>query len=252
MSVGCQHLFFAQNHVRTNQTFEASLLAVVSVVDSLSGIKATPAASMQGSDTASKEDATARPDEDMSFFLNKNFIQQNSDYSKMHVISFTDTDFFIYMIFDGRTGGILARYDGRFSCSGGQVLISFTDNSVLRLKIKKEGQYRIGIQTGESLYTTYAEWLSPEDLFTQNALVCWSYYGSGSNTGNYNTNMEQQPKRICAYCNGTGKSCVLRTVPTYGTNSYSRNRCRYCGQWLVDGVVHVLQNCSMCGGTGYR
>ena len=176
----------------------------------------------------------------------------------MHLISFTDKNIFKYMIFDGRTGDTLNEHDGTFQYNSGKVVVTLTDNTILRFSIVKLTTLSIGILFEGSPLTPYAKWFSTEDLFSLNSAVYWRNVGSGFNTNNSNINTntntptDQQPKRVCAYCNGTGKRCVLKTVPTYGARSYVEKRCQYCGQELVDGVVHVLQTCTMCGGTGYR
>lgn len=73
---------------------------------------------------------------------------------------------------------------------------------------------------------------------------------------NYNNNAQngnnQRVKQVCTYCNGTGKVCHLKTVPTYGSTSKVLHRCSNCNQLLSVGSVHIQVRCPHCNGTGYR
>lgn len=213
--------------------------------------------------TTPKNTTKATPDiseetkmEDMSFFINNHYAKQSNDYTKLHLISFTDKNTFKYTILDVLTSEKLAEQQGTFQYNDGKVVVILTDNTILRFSIVKLTPLSIGLLFENSTLTKYAKWFSSEDLFTTNSTLYWKNVRSDSGTMNTNTNINtpsgQQPKRVCAYCNGTGKKCVLKTVPTYGTHSSVEKRCHYCGQVLVDGVVHVLQTCTMCNGTGYR
>ena len=58
-------------------------------------------------------------------------------------------------------------------------------------------------------------------------------------------------KSICNICNGTGRKCVLKTVPTYGYDSGKETRCNNCQQWLQAGIVHTITRCTNCNVTVY-
>jgi hypothetical protein len=77
-----------------------------------------------------------------------------------------------------------------------------------------------------------------------------------NNQGNYNNQPynNQKVKVVCPSCNGTGKTCQLKSVPTYGITSNVRHRCHNCQQLISSGYgdVHVQVRCSHCQGTGYK
>ena len=85
-------------------------------------------------------------------------------------------------------------------------------------------------------------------------------YNGYNNYNNYNNNYNnnaqngnnQRVKQVCTYCNGTGKVCHLKTVPTYGSTSKVLHRCSNCNQLLSVGSVHIQVRCPHCNGTGYR
>lgn len=71
-------------------------------------------------------------------------------------------------------------------------------------------------------------------------------------TGYVQPSQTSLPKQVfCNHCNGSGYTCVLKTVPTYGTQTNVKQRCPYCSQLLDHGIVHVRQRCSRCQGKGY-
>jgi len=82
------------------------------------------------------------------------------------------------------------------------------------------------------------------------------YYPPVQQNNNYNqhqnNNQQRQPMRVlCQHCNGTGYICVVKSVPTYGTHSNVKTRCKNCSQLLDHGIVHVQKKCYHCQGKGY-
>ena len=68
----------------------------------------------------------------------------------------------------------------------------------------------------------------------------------GSNT------QQRQPVRVlCSHCNGSGYQCVVNSVPTYGTHTNVKTRCKYCSELLDHGIVHIRKKCPFCQGKGY-
>ena len=74
-----------------------------------------------------------------------------------------------------------------------------------------------------------------------------------NNYNQYQNNTQQrQPVRVlCPHCNGTGYICVVKSVPTYGTHTNVKTRCKNCSQLLDHGIVHVQTKCYHCQGKGY-
>lgn len=202
-----------------------------------------------------------RQEFDMPFFVNKKYVLQNQDYTVMQLFVFSGTNLFLFMTFNGYDGTVASSVDGQYTYKDGQLVVTFPDYSVMRLQISQTGQYSMMVQAGEGNRAVFAEWLSPEDVYSQQAFLYWSHIRStvGSNNDWSTPNPyryphqtpTQEPKVVCAYCRGTGRQCVLRTVPTYGSRTH-RTQCTYCGQSLLSGMVHVLQSCPHCAGTGYR
>lgn len=63
---------------------------------------------------------------------------------------------------------------------------------------------------------------------------------------------QKEPKRVlCTHCNGSGLICILQTVPTYGTHTDVKTRCKHCSELLVHGTVHIQRKCPHCQGKGY-
>ena len=66
------------------------------------------------------------------------------------------------------------------------------------------------------------------------------------------TENQREPKRVlCSHCNGSGSICILQTVPTYGTHTNVKTRCKHCSELLVHGTVHIQRKCPHCQGKGY-
>jgi DnaJ-class molecular chaperone len=83
--------------------------------------------------------------------------------------------------------------------------------------------------------------------YSNNDIPTWnddSY--DGGNNENYKV------KSVCSSCNGTGKLCRSRTIPTYGITSNEVRRCNNCLELLSHGSAHVQIRCSRCQGTGYK
>ncbi len=214
------------------------------------------------SDSGVTTSATSLPEfteEYPLFFLNKNYVMQSSDYSKMHMVGFSGEEDFLYMVFDARTGSEIGRQYGDFTHQNGHIKIAFTDNSVSEFEIKMINQNKISLLfAGTTTPVIYAVALSSDDLFSANAA---QYWGNQNNSQQSTYQPFQQPQQqyqqkvtqrvVCTSCSGTGKKCILKTVPTYGTHSNVKHRCTTCNELLGHGIVHVQQRCSACQGKGY-
>ena len=125
---------------------------------------------------------------------------------------------------------------------------------VLAMSLELDGMY------GDALYW-FRQAASQGDSFAQKRLAALQN-GIGSNSGqtipsnqgNFNNqqNKDQRVKTVCPYCNGTGRKCQLKTVPTYGNSSKVRHRCNNCQELLSVGLTHVQVRCPHCQGTGYK
>jgi len=66
-----------------------------------------------------------------------------------------------------------------------------------------------------------------------------------------NTQQRQPVRVLCSHCNGSGYQCVVNSVPTYGTHTNVKTRCKYCSELLDHGIVHIRKKCPFCQGKGY-
>ena len=66
-----------------------------------------------------------------------------------------------------------------------------------------------------------------------------------------NTQQRQPVRVLCSHCNGSGYQCVVNSVPTYGTHTNVKTRCKYCSELLDHGIVHLRKRCPFCQGKGY-
>lgn len=67
-----------------------------------------------------------------------------------------------------------------------------------------------------------------------------------------NNNPKSSKMVNCTHCNGSGKVCEVKSVPTYGTQSKVKTRCKYCSELLDHGIVHTQKQCPYCQGKGYK
>lgn len=114
---------------------------------------------------------------------------------------------------------------------------------------------------GDALYWYQQAASQGNNLAQQLMVVLQNRIGTnGSQTipsnqgGNFNNqqNNNQRVKTVCPYCNGTGRKCQLKTVPTYGNTSKVCHRCNNCQELLSVGLAHVQVRCPHCQGTGYK
>lgn len=227
---------------------------------SLSETKTSTATIPSTANASAETQAEAIHTEDKPlFFLNKTYVLQSNDYSKMHMVSFYGKNDFIYMVFDGQTQTEIGRQYGEFTYENGHIKIAFKDNSVSEFDIKMINSNKVSFQfVGTTTPQIYAVALSADDLFSVNLA---HYWGSHNSSPQSTYQPYQQPQQhnqqkvtqrvVCTSCNGTGKTCILKTVPTYGTHSNVKHRCTTCNELLSHGSVHVQQRCSRCQGTGY-
>lgn len=189
------------------------------------------------------------------YFMGKVYVLQSSDYSKIHMISFYDVKEFLYMVFNGQTKSEIGRQYGEFTHSNGHIKIAFKDNSATEFDIKMINNNKVSFSF-DSITTPaiYAVGESSDDLFSKNLNQFWGNYNSAQESTSQSQQQSQQKvtqRVVCPSCNGTGKTCVLKTVPTYGTHSNVMHRCTNCNQLLGHGSTHVQQRCARCQGMGY-
>ena len=209
--------------------------------------------------TAETQAKAIHTEEKPLFFLNKTYVFQSNDYSKMHMVSFYGEKDFLYMVFDGQTQTEIGRQYGEFTHQNGHIKIAFKDNSVSEFDIKMINSNKVSFQfVGTTTPQIYAVALSADDLFSVNLA---QYWGSQSSSPQSTYQPYQQPQQqyqqkvtqrvVCPSCNGTGKTCILKTVPTYGNYSNVKKRCNNCNELVSYGSVHVQQRCYRCQGKGY-
>lgn len=212
-------------------------------------------ASSESNATISSTPSLTVTQEKPLYFMGKVYVLQSSDYSKIHMVSFYDVKEFLYMVFNGQTKLEIGRQYGEFTHSNGHIKIAFKDNSATEFDIKMINNNKVSFSfDGISTPAIYAVGESSDDLFSKNLNQFWGNYNSAQQS-TYQSQQQSQQKVtqrvVCPSCNGTGKTCVLKTVPTYGTHSNVMHRCTNCNQLLGHGITHVQQRCARCQGMGY-
>lgn len=193
------------------------------------------------------------------YFMDKNYVLQNSDYSKMIIVKFYDLKEFLCMVFAGQTQAVIGKQFGEFTHRDGRIKIVLQDNSVIEFEIKMINNNKVSfLFDGTTTPAIYAVLMSSDDLFSKSLDQFWGSYNAAQQSTYQPYQQPQQQyqqkvtqKVVCSSCNGTGKTCMLKTVPTYGTYSNVTKLCPYCNQVYGHGTVHVQQRCTRCQGTGY-
>lgn len=181
------------------------------------------------------------------FFEDNQYMLQSNDISSIHMIEFSTNKGFRYMIISG--GSILSDQKGHYEYNDGTLKVFFDNNTEMEHTLVKLSKYSIKFVNNEN-DLTFAKMFSPEDLFSV-ALLQNNGQSTTVQPLNSGTN-NKQSTTICSSCNGSGRQCVLKTVPTYGTQSNVKQRCPHCSELLGHGLVHVQQKCVHCQGKGYK
>ena len=163
------------------------------------------------------------------------------------------------MIYDGQTKVVISKQFGEFTQSDSHIKIIFQDNTVTEFDIELINNNKVSLLfDGTTTPAIYAVFMSSDDLFSKNLDQFWENYNAAQQRTYQPQQPQQQyqqtspPKQVfCNHCNGSGYTCVVKTVPTYGTQTNVKQRCPYCFQLLDHGIVHVRQRCSRCQGKGY-